>query len=367
MLRKPRIENISKILNSIWKENKISRIQIARDLGLNKSTVTDIISKLIKEGLVIEKEEGDSSPLGGRRPVQLELNKKYGYILGIEITHNNYTITAVDLTGNILYSETVEDNTSSMSFEKRILSILKKYPKELEWMNTPILGAGVGISGIIDSESGIIIGSISLKINAPYNFSQIIGSQFYFPVFIENDANSCAWGELTFHRSKKLRNFIFTLVEFHPVKHKEINENVSVGFGIVINGQVYYGCNNSAGEFHSLFCSPKDHGQFKTSSKSIQIQNDLPKLKEFIKELSKHLALFTNTFNLGQIFIGGDIEKHQEITKPILSNAIKENWMYKAPVDCEIRFSSLGKKSVAYGAAGMVIKRIFESPEKILM
>ncbi|MBN2619308.1 MAG: ROK family transcriptional regulator [Spirochaetales bacterium] len=365
MIKKPRVENTSRILRSLWISKSISRIEIARELGLNKSTITDIVSQLIEQGIVLETKEGSSSPLGGRKPVQLELNKKYGYVLGIELTSDRYTIVAVDLAGDILFSKTEEDTLITKNFEERIVRILKKYPPELEWIGAPVIGAGIGMSGIINTKTGVIQGSIALKIENDYDFANIIGSQFDFPVFVENDANSCAWGELAFHRSEKLRNFIFTLVEFNPTRSKELYENVSVGFGIVFGGHVYYGNGYSAGEFHSIFCNPEDLGQFRISSQDVKLDDDGDKLREFIKELSKHLALFTNTFNLGQIFLGGDIEQYQDIARPILTKAIKENWMYKSPIDCEIRFSSLANKSVAYGAAGMVLERLFEVPESI--
>lgn len=367
MIRKSRIENISRILKNLWMTNRISRVQIARNLDLNKSTVTDIVSKLIEQGLIIETEEGNSSPLGGRKPVQLELNKNYGYILGIEITSADYTIVAVDLSGDILYSNTAKHLSSQKSFKEKIMYILTEYPKKLEWIGVPVLGACIGMSGVIDSKSGVIMGSISLKIEEPYNFKELIGTQFDFPVFVENDANSCAWGELAFNRTEKLKNFIFTLVRLNSSENKKIYENPSVGFGIVFDGQVYYGNENSAGEFNSIFCKKDDLGQFKSSFENGKLKKSSHNLKEFTQELAKHLALFTNTFNLGQLFFGGDMEPYKDIVKPIIKGAIKDNWMYASPVNCEIRFSSFTDKSVAYGAAGMALEQLFRRPEKILM
>jgi predicted NBD/HSP70 family sugar kinase len=160
-----------------------------------------------------------------------------------------------------------------------------------------------------------------------------------------------------------MRNFIFTLVEFHTDPTKEFYENTSVGFGMVFNGNVYSGNRHSAGEFHSVFCRPGDRGQFRISNLEDRIDEKPEKLKELIEELSKHLALFINTFNLGQIFLGGDIERHQDLVMPILIKAIDDNWVYDTPVECEIRFSSLGDKSVAYGAAGLALERLFMDPE----
>ena len=364
-VRKPRIVNTSRILRSIWVSHRISRIQLARSLGLNKSTISNIVNDLIEAGVIMETAEGNAGPMGGRKPVHIELNKEYGYVLGIEIRPESYTAVAVDLTGDILFSRTERADHSVSNFTNAVITLLVRLQRELEWIGTPVLGAGIGLSGIIDTGAGVVLGSIPLHIEESLDFARIVGKEFGFPVYIENDANCCAWGELAFHRSQKLRNFLFTLVEFHTDTRQEIYEKTSVGFGIVFEGKVYHGNRHSAGEFHSMFCRSDDLGQFRVSSENERINEDPDKLKELVSELSKHLALFINTFNLGQVFLGGDIERHQDTVMPILLKAIEENWSYATPVECEIRFSSLADKSVAYGAAGMALERLFRDPESM--
>ena len=362
-IRKPRIVNTSRILRSIWTSQRISRIQLARELGLNKSTVTSIVSELMDAGIVHETAEFSAGPLGGRRPVQIELRRCFGYVLGLEIRAESYTAAAVDLGGDILFSRTEEIDCSAENFAAVVNGLLRCIPEELEWIGTPLLGAGVGLSGIVDSNSGVIIGSIPLRTTRAIDFDGEIGCNFPFPVYLENDANACAWGELAFHRTQKLRNFIFTLVEFHKKQLRAARGNTSVGFGIVFEGKVYRGGRNSAGEFKSLFCGPEDKGQCRIASLEEPINGKPEKLQELIEEIAGHLGLFVNTFNLGQVFLGGDIEAYQDIVTPILREAVNANWVYDEPVQCEIRFSSLGDKSVAYGAAGMLLERLFIDPE----
>ena len=77
--------NISRTLEIIWRKNSVSRVEIARQLDLYRSTVSNIINYLIDVGLVLETEEGASHPQGGRKPIHLSLNESFGGILGIEI------------------------------------------------------------------------------------------------------------------------------------------------------------------------------------------------------------------------------------------------------------------------------------------
>lgn len=362
-IRKPRMVNTSRILRAIWTSRRISRIRLARELGLNKSTVTTIVSELMESGIVHETDEISAGPSGGRRPVQIELRRRFGYVLGLEIRAESYTAAAVDLGGDILFSRTEDIDCSAENFADVMNDLLRRIPDELSWIGTPLLGAGVGLSGIVDSGRGVIIGSIPLRTAEAIDFARDIGENFSFPVYVENDANACAWGELTFHRTKRLRNFIFTLVEFHKRRLQAGRGNTSLGFGIVFEGKVYHGGTNSAGEFKSLFCGAEDRGQCRVSYLENGMEKEPDKLRELIEEIAGHLGLFVNTFNLEQVFLGGDIEGHQEEVTPILREAINANWVYDEPVQCDIRFSSLGDKSVAYGAAGMLLERLFMDPD----
>jgi predicted NBD/HSP70 family sugar kinase len=359
--------NTSRILRDLWVSHTISRVELARDLDLNKSTISQIIGELLERGVVLEVSEGTSGPQGGRRPVHLELNRRYGYVLGFELRPESYTVVAVDLTGDILFSRTEAAVLNADNLIEATRGLLDDIPQELSWIGIPLLGVGFGISGIVNSTAGSIRQSIPLGIEEPMDFISQIEERFPYPVFHDNDANCCAWGELAFHRSKQLRNFMFTLVEFHQNTRKQFYENTSVGLGIVIDGRVYTGMQHSAGEFRSVFCADGDRGQFKASSEEEnqyrRIEENPARFKDFVVELSKHIALFVNTFNLNQIFLGGDIERYQDLVMPILLKEINSNWSYDGSVDCQIRFSSLGDKSVAYGAAGLVLERLFVDPE----
>jgi predicted NBD/HSP70 family sugar kinase len=359
--------NTSRILRDLWVSHTISRVELARDLDLNKSTISQIIGGLLDRGIVLEVSEGNSGPQGGRRPVHLELNKRYGYVLGFELRPESYTVVAVDLTGDILFSRTESKVINADNLREVSVDLLRHIPQELGWIGIPLLGAGMGISGIINSSTGSIRQSIPLGVDSPMDYIDGISSEIPVPVFVDNDANCCAWGELAFHRSKHLRNFIFTLVEFHQNTRKQFYENTSVGLGIVLNGRVFAGQQHSAGEFRSVYCKDDDLGQFRASSgdenRSQRIEDDPARFKKFITELSKHIALFVNTFNLNQVFLGGDIERYQDLVMPVLLKEINNNWSYEGQVECQIRFSSLGDKSVAYGAAGFVLERLFVDPE----
>lgn len=68
--------------------------------------------------------------------------------------------------------------------------------------------------------------------------------------------------------------------------------------------------------------------------------------------------MLVNTMDFDRVYIGGDIESLDVDLPGMLRRRLAENWMYPAPRGVDIRYSSLGGKAVAYGAAGMILDRL---------
>ncbi len=373
MLKRNRLLNTSRVMREIWINKQISRIQIAKNLGLDKSTISSIVANLLNDGIIREHAEGEAGPQGGRKPVYLTLNRSYACVLGIEFRPESYTAVAVDLQGEILYSKFELIRLSGENFKDVFFDVTSRMRAELARIEVPLLGIGVGVSGVVDPQKGIIRYSIPLQMEGEFDFRKAITADYDLPLFLENDANACAWGELAFHRVKNLQDFLFLLVEFRDIKDRErFHQKTAVGIGIVLNGRVHYGHRYSAGEFRSTFCTTQSKGQFSiTEEEAHLIEEDPEVLHRFIRELAKNAAMMVNTFNFSHVFLGGDIERYKKEVQEVLTEEIERNWPYPDEVRCKIRFSSLGDKSVAYGAAGMMLHRLFadigisESVERI--
>jgi predicted NBD/HSP70 family sugar kinase len=360
-LKSTRFINSSRVLRDIWIHKETSRIQIARNLGLDKSTISSIIPELLRIGIVHETTEGEAGPQGGRKPVLLTLNRSYGCVVGIEMRPESYNAVAVDLEGSVIYSKFELVQVSGANFREVLLEVANRVRDELKRTGVPLLGIGVGVAGVVDPQHGLIKYSIPLQMTESFDFRSAIAEGYDLPIFVENDAKACAWGELAFHRGKRLRNFLFVLVEFRDLHDRgRIAERTGVGMGIVIGGRVHYGRDFSAGEFRSVFRTPDSKGQFSLSEEdAFRLEEDPAVLARFFRELSRNIAMLVNTFNLDHVFLGGDIERYEREIQPVLAEEIQFNWPYPGGVHCTIRFSSLGEKAVAYGAAGMVLHRLF--------
>ncbi len=357
--------NTSLVLQKLWFSKGISRVDISRELGMGKSTVTKIVQSLLKRNLVHTVRGGRSGPNGGRTPLHLMINSQYGYILGLEIQTDFYKAVAINLLGEVIFSDSEpigffgEDIVSTFS---QVMHSLGEKTKDL---GLPLVGVGVGVAGIIDPSLGAIEQSNPLDIREKVLFYDEARSLLDVPVLIENDANCCCWGELAFRKTERHGNFVFVLGELR--KGQTVGTEywgIAVGLGFVLNGKVHYGEGFSAGEFQSILWKESNHGQFSISDEdSRRIRTDPSILMKAIDELSAHIAFLVNTLNLTSVVIGGEIARYKSEIVASLGRAIQQNWSYPNTVDCSIEFATLGDMAVAYGAAGMFLERLFSIPE----
>jgi len=360
----PQMDTLTRIMREIWLNRSISRIKIAENLHIVKSAVTSQVNTLIEQGIAQETAEGETGKRGGRKPIYLSINKDYGYIFGIEIQTTYIIAVAVNLAGDIL--ETITEDGLSVSKDNLVATIIafyKRLKKQMKYHQGKLLGLGVGTGGLISPRDGTIFFSAPLSISEPLNIIQEITRCIDTPFFIENDANCCAWGELTFNRCPEPRNILFVLVEFkQALAAKKKYGGVGVGFGIVINGTVYYGSDFYAGEFRSVLCDRADDLQFSLSRDELsRIFTDKSILEKFSNELAKNIAMLANTMNFSRVFIGGDMESVEFDFCELLKRKINENWIYPINKQVMTQYSSLGAKSVAYGAAARLLDWLFSS------
>ena len=346
--KRNRVVNTSLVLREIWTHHEISRVQIARNLDLDKSTITSVISELLERGLVEETSIGEAGPQGGRKPVLLRLNGANGSVLGLEMKPDGYTAVAVDLTGRILESWSGDREISQKNLGDTFLEIVRTLRDSASFA-APVQGVGLGVSGVVNSGKGIITYSIPLGVAEPWDFNANVASRCDLPVCIENDANACAWAELSFHRTKRLRNIVFVRLEFRDTARLPgLHERTALGLGVVIEGRVHHGRSFSAGEFRSVLRGPGNKGQFSlTHGESLRVTEDRTLMRRVIEELARNVAMLVTTLNLDEVYLGGDIEGYGPEVIAEFEKWIQDSWPYPDAVHCRVKFSSLGGGQVA--------------------
>ncbi len=360
--------NILRIIRLLWIEKKISRVDIASKLAMDKSTVTKITSELTQKNIIKEAESGESGPQGGRKPVYLELNSEYACVAGIEINPEKIYCSLINLMGEPIfeYSEKIvcdeEYHFELMECFTKAFNILKE--KSINLKNN-IIGIGVGIPALVDVKSGKIIQSIPLQISEPIDFIQQAEKITNLPVFFDNDAKCCCYAEKMFwNDSSDVKNMMYVMVQHRPQQPvKNSPKNISVGFGFVLNGKIYHGANSSAGEFRSMMWDSSSKNQFVNGKDSIKSLSDEKKVLPIFKELAKNVSFLVNTLNLDVVYVGGIERKYaEEIVKYIREDVIYL-WPYEWNKTSTITTGVISENVVSVGAAILVLDKLFSIPE----
>lgn len=174
---------------------------------------------------------------------------------------------------------------------------------------------------------------------------------------------------MVFRRKHQVKNFLFLLIEFWKYcSSEEELPRPTIGLGFGFNGKIYHGTYSSAGEFKSLLNDdPNSSAQirWKHDSDVLPLAKDRAALQEYIRELCRNVAFLVNTLDIGNLFIGGDIEEFKSFISTMLNEELRANTLTTAPPRCEIQFSALGHQAVAFGAAGLILDRVFMNLEAL--
>ncbi len=358
--------NITRVLRLLWQKKRISRGEIAAILHLDKSTVTKITSVLAAMNLIYEASEGTPGPQGGRKPVFIELVKTCACAGGIEINPERFSCTLLDLQGNVVFEhrqridpdDFVSKTCTGIFFEA--YEILHKASSEI---SVPLAGIGVGLPAYINNRKGLIIQSIPLLIKEPLDFIQQIESKVSVPVYLENDARSCCYSELALKSDSWHENMLYVLVEYRPIQPvRDTPKNLSVGLGLVFNGEVFHGSDCSAGEFRSIFWREGNKSQFLNGEEQLVTMDDMSVVISVFEELAQNIAFLVNTLNIDRVYIGGLSGTYASKLVTIVRSRINYQWPYTNIRTIRVTAASLTENAVSFGAAGMVLEKLFQLP-----
>lgn len=353
--------NLAVVLHTVRRRGPVSRIELARLLGLNRSTITHIISYLLEKKIVCVDSEGVPSHQGGRKPVYLRINGDFGTVLGLEMQYSGCRAVLFTLDGRELIRRSIGVEGT---FEERCLHTLREMQKEAEELGYFLIGAGVGVPGIVDPFSGRIIHSETLNIQN-FDFVRRIDSAVSFPVLVENDANCCALQELRARESKGLENFLYLLPKFNTINSGFTSERVvGIGMGIVIGGEIYHGNSFAAGEFRSVFWKRGNREQVNLKNENLlAIEEDRHILRRFFREVALNLTPIVSVLNPGRIYIGGDAGRYYDVLSDVIHSELNERYIGLKERDCELVPADYDKFDVARGGGTLVFEKLFGLPE----
>ncbi len=357
-----RNSNISRVVETIWRNSTVSRVEISRQLDLYRSTVSNIINLLLEKNVVIETESGASTVLGGRKPVFLTLNAAFGCVVGIEIQPHKYHAVAVDINSEIIYRK--KGRTEGDTFTDRLDAIVSEIKPDIQKLNVPVLAVCTGMPGIIDPDKGRIIESVPLELHN-LDFSKKFSERYGIPVFAENDARCCAWLDTVRHRKENIRDFIAVIAEYHE---KRVNDKtragLSAGLAFSVDGAIRYGRNFTAGEFVSLSWRPEREGQTGLSAQiTDHITTDVEAFKAWLTDFFATMTPIITAFAPDVLYLHGYPVQYKDFVLATIETCVPQFSAVLEKNGCTMEFAQVDDFNVACGAACRYLKKLFSVPD----
>ena len=382
------------VLNQVRERQPISRIDIAEHTGLEGSTVSKIVARLLDNSFVYEDGFGSASPQGGRKKRFLHLNPEKAFAIGVDLHPRKHTIALGDFSGRILRRTTVE-NTSD---PQQTLEAIAKAIRKLVQTDLPkkrVTGIGVSLIGLVDMKEGRMLAADSLGWGDDVPVGSILRNALNLdlPIYFDNGSRLAALAEIWLgtHATRQPQDLVF------------VDISDGIGAGIMIQGQLYHGSMNGAGEFGHISldqsgpaCSCGGRGCLevlasdeatlaryrelcRAEGRHADVEEEItieeltaravggdPRAIEAIRRTATYLGLglipIIYSVNPGVIVLGGAITKAWDIILPELLRVVASQVSRFFLTHVTVTRSTLGENPSLAGAIALVLARAFSAP-----
>ena len=251
------------------------------------------------------------------------------------------------------YGEVLLENQASTDMERggeAILGQCRELVRQiLNSSNIKPEGIGIGTSGVVEPEKGIIVSSGSISGWRNIRIKERFEDEFKIPVAVDNDVHVAALGEHLFGAGRGTNTSVFMVI------------STGVGFSIVKNGRIWRGSHNLAGQIAHLPLFDR--------KKTV---NDVFSGKGISDRVSEHLGQFTSTESVFELASEGNVEAKHVIKEAIEGAASTVAWIQNT-IDPDIFILgggvAIGEKEflekVRLRAEGFLVKYRVQLPEGI--
>lgn len=236
--------NLSLIMHTLWAESPISRARLSQKTNLNKTTVSDLVKELSKNGFV--REIGTQSSGAGRPGTLLTLNPSAGYIVSCEIAVDYLEVSVTDFAPNVIWQikEPTLIGATQNEVLDRMLALLRKAVEKGNPASNKLLGIAVGVPGMVDQTTGTILFAPNLQWRNIPLLTLLEQESFGAPIFVDNEANMAALGEHFFGAGQEYNEILY------------LSGNVGLGGGYLSDGHLRRGVNGVAAEYGHMTMDP---------------------------------------------------------------------------------------------------------------
>lgn len=379
--RKIRQNNVIAALQALFEHGRLSRAQLARHLGINRSSSGNIISELVANALVREvaDEDMDRSRRAGRPGIFVEIDPRSVYFIGAEIGVEHITTLHVDLMANLVACKVELFDGRSVSaaeaVERAVAQAFRDLPPDIA---ERVEGFGISAPAQMDRNGRVRIAPLlgweyedlgAITRNA-------LGSDM--PIVIDNDANAFAFGESYRCHAAKTGVALVLVIE------------TGVGGCIVIDGKVFRGGHGLAGELghlnvpggkeleqvlglehlirshkSSLGLEESSLGQFLADVRD-RVPGAVSIAEDWASNLAQALVAAMRVIDPDRIVLGGSVSALYPLVKARLAHHIAANQASNFPMP-DVMVHDAAETGAAFGAACMMHRRFFSLENQTLV
>ena len=363
--------NKNRIFRLIYNSDKISRQEIADQLGLSLPTVNQNLKMLMEDGLI--EYVGNFTSTGGRRAQAITIDNNARKAISVNIKADYINVDVVGLKGQIIYSMAVKAHFSKSSAYIEKLTNAVRHAVDYVGADTDdILGVGITVPGILDDEKQILISAPPLKAKN-YNLTKLI-SAIDYPVVVMNDARAEVYADHWFNGKPEDEKIYIMLGE-------------GVGGAYINASAIRNGVHNRGGEFGHMvihpggkqcLCGKKGCFEAYVSEKALSSELDMT-LDNFFElaaqgnknnsnvldEYMDNLALGINniyTMMDCDIVLGGTVAPYLKQYENSIKERLVNDYSFDTDADY-LRISDGGGRKSGLGAALSFVARFIDGVE----
>lgn len=356
-----RTHNRALVLQTLYTAGAQSRADVARQTGLTRVTISDLVGDLIAEGLVIELgQREDARP--GKPATLIDVDREAFHIIGVDLSeHEVFRGAVVGLDGQIIAGDEVA--RAGATGEAAVQLVEQLVERLLARTTTPVLGIGIGSPGVVDRH-GVVRSAPNLGWS-DVALQERIAARFALPVHVGNDANVAVLAE-------------------HGASHHDdlllVKIGHGVGAGLIIGGRPVVGGGFAAGEIGHVVVGT-DGGPRCACGKDgcLEAWLAVPRLTAQLAELGSDgdtvaaasarddilreagrrlgivLAPVVGALNLSEVVLSGPAQLLDGVFHEAAVDTLRKRTMAEFNRDLRLRMSEQAEDIVLRGAAVMVL------------
>jgi predicted NBD/HSP70 family sugar kinase len=231
----PRISTLSAVLDLVRSGQAGTRSEVERLTGLGRKIVAQRVTELVDAGLLDESRFGPST--GGRAPRRLHFVADAGYVLVAHFGATGMTAAVTDLAGRPVARERRAHRIADGP-EPALALAFDLWDELLRrtGASRPVWGVGIAVPGPVEFSTARPVAPPIMPGWHEYPIRQRVQERYPVPVWVDNDVNAMALGELRVGAAHGVQNFIYVKI------------GTGIGAGLVSRGSLHHGAQGVAGD-----------------------------------------------------------------------------------------------------------------------